>query len=126
MIEKGKVRNWVRRHGLGSRHHGSSVSFEGKKKSGDVIGVNGALLVSQNPDPDDGTRMIQRGRGLFEHARDIMSFVRGGRVLGRVGPVDMHRDVRLFATPTGGRRNGKKGVMSELGTRSAESTQFPR
>lgn len=72
------------------------------------------------------TRMIQRGRGLFEHARDIMSFVRGGSVSGRVRPVDMHLDVRLFATPTGGRRNGKKGVMSELGSRSAESTQFPR
>ena len=71
VMEADKVRNWVRGRGLGRRcmrgiAGEASVSSTGRTGKGkeepcDVVGVAGALPVSQDPDPDDAQDMVGLG-----------------------------------------------------------------
>jgi hypothetical protein len=71
-MEADKVRNWVRGRGMGRGCRrgvtgGVTVSStvrmpgKGKEKPCDVVGVAGALPVSQDPDPDDAQDMVGLG-----------------------------------------------------------------
>jgi len=73
VMEADKVRNRIRGRGLGLRCRrgvtgAASASpavrmpAKGKVRPWDVAGVAGALMVSQDPDPDDAQDMVGLGR----------------------------------------------------------------